>query len=168
MRQHQLQQEKDKCRVLEEALSVLAKEHHDLEKSLATAPFHSPPRQSSVYEACSDTDIDETYYDAFDDEFDDPKDSEKTITDGSGDSNSASAEPTEYGTNGSGQVLGSLATSVSMSVYETPDTTLHENNTYSIMDGEKLRYVILFLHLKILCKNLKAYKSFANTRFSYF
>ena len=124
MRQHQLQQEKDKCRVLEEALSVLAKEHHDLEKSLATAPFHSPPRQNSMYDACSDTDIDETYYDAFDDEFDDPKD-DKTITDGSGDSISAVD---------GGQVLDSFATSASLSVYETPDTTLLED-----MDGEKIR-----------------------------
>lgn len=128
MRQHQLQQEKDKCRVLEEALSVLAKEHHDLEKSLATAPFHSPPRQnSSVYDACSDTDIDETYYDAFDDEYDDPKDSDKTITDGSGDS--LSAEP-------NGQVLDSFASQPSSSVYETPDTTLHES-----INGDTLRYV---------------------------
>lgn len=31
-----LKQEKEKCRVLEEALNVLAQEHHELEQSIAT------------------------------------------------------------------------------------------------------------------------------------
>lgn len=39
----QLKQEQDKCRVLEEALNVLAKEHHELEQSMASHLSGSPP-----------------------------------------------------------------------------------------------------------------------------
>ena len=39
----QLKQEQEKCRVLEEALSVLAKEHHELEQSIASHMSPSPP-----------------------------------------------------------------------------------------------------------------------------
>lgn len=63
----QLKQEQEKCRVLEEALNVLAKEHHELEQSVAshiseTGTFprslsHKSPR---IY----DTDDDE-FFDAF-------------------------------------------------------------------------------------------------------
>lgn len=39
----QLKQEQEKCRVLEEALSVLAKEHHELEQSIASHMSPTPP-----------------------------------------------------------------------------------------------------------------------------
>lgn len=58
---------KEKCRVLEEALNVLAKEHHELEQTISThmSQNGSMPRNLShksprIY----DTDDDE-FYDAF-------------------------------------------------------------------------------------------------------
>lgn len=81
VRQLLLKQEQEKVRVLEEALHVLAREHHDLEKSVANSVpyYHSPPRSQSV--CMSDTDVDE-YFDAFD-EGDDSKSDDKTVTAGS-------------------------------------------------------------------------------------
>lgn len=38
VRELRLQQERDKCRVLEEALGMLAREHHQLEQSIASQP----------------------------------------------------------------------------------------------------------------------------------
>lgn len=43
VRKLQLRQEQEKCRVLEEALSVLAKEHHELEQSIVSHLSPSPP-----------------------------------------------------------------------------------------------------------------------------
>ncbi|KAI1290445.1 Oxysterol-binding protein-related protein 1 [Halotydeus destructor] len=65
LRQLQLKQEKDKVRVLEEALSVLAREHHEMEQSMVSGvPYHSPPRPMSIYSR----DSEDEYYDAFADE----------------------------------------------------------------------------------------------------
>ncbi|CAG2167979.1 unnamed protein product [Oppiella nova] len=93
VRQMLLKQEQEKVRVLEDALHVLAREHHDLEQSLATAAgangsfngsyYHSPPRAQSVCGMSDATgaDVDE-FFDAFDDYPDDQM-SDKTLT-GSG------------------------------------------------------------------------------------
>ncbi|XP_054157908.1 oxysterol-binding protein-related protein 1-like [Oppia nitens] len=106
VRQMLLKQEQEKVRVLEDALHVLAREHHDLEQSLATSVsvgggigsggggnnnnhqsfgtcYHSPPARSQSLCGMSDTttiggDVDE-FFDAFDDYPDDQL-SEKTIT----------------------------------------------------------------------------------------
>ena len=78
MRQLLLKQEQEKVRVLEDALHVLAREHHDLERSLVSNSgtcYHSPPRTQSV--CMSDTtDVDE-FFDAFDDSDDN---TDKTLT----------------------------------------------------------------------------------------
>lgn len=62
----QLRQEQEKCRVLEEALNVLAKEHHELEKSVVmhisetgTIPRSFSCKTSRIY------DTDDEFYDAF-------------------------------------------------------------------------------------------------------
>ncbi|PNF37145.1 hypothetical protein B7P43_G00419, partial [Cryptotermes secundus] len=64
----QLKQEQEKCRVLEEALNVLAKEHHELEQSMASHLSISPSLQeqhrSSVHSCRSPR-----FYDTSDDEF---------------------------------------------------------------------------------------------------
>lgn len=63
----QLKQEQEKCRVLEEALNVLAKEHHELEQSVAshisetgTIPHNFSFKSSRIF------DTDEEFCDAFD------------------------------------------------------------------------------------------------------
>lgn len=53
-------QEQEKCRVLEEALNVLAKEHHELEQSLASGGNKSRPRTPRFYDTSDDE-----FYDAF-------------------------------------------------------------------------------------------------------
>jgi hypothetical protein len=64
----QLKQEQEKCRVLEEALNVLAKEHHELEQSMAshlsTSPSHREQHYSSIGSPRSPR-----FYDTSDDEF---------------------------------------------------------------------------------------------------
>jgi hypothetical protein len=64
----QLKQEQEKCRVLEEALNVLAKEHHELEQSMASHLSASPSLQeqrcSSLHSRRSPR-----FYDTSDDEF---------------------------------------------------------------------------------------------------
>lgn len=64
----QLKQEQEKCRVLEEALNVLAKEHHELEQSMAShlsaSPSHHEQRCSSISSPRSPR-----FYDTSDDEF---------------------------------------------------------------------------------------------------
>lgn len=57
----QLKEEKEKCRVLEESLNVLAKEHHQLEQSVA-----SHLSENSIKKFLESND-DEEYYDAFHD-----------------------------------------------------------------------------------------------------
>ncbi|KAL1123279.1 hypothetical protein AAG570_002365 [Ranatra chinensis] len=63
----QLKQEQEKCRVLEEALNVLAKEHHELEQSVASqmSPASSVHGGSSM-SLCPRS---PRYYDTSDDEF---------------------------------------------------------------------------------------------------
>lgn len=56
-----LKQEQEKCRVLEQALHVLAKEHHELEKSISSTPYHSPKSFHSIRSP--------RFYDTSDDEF---------------------------------------------------------------------------------------------------
>lgn len=56
-------QEQEKCRVLEEALNVLAKEHHELEQSLVTQAS-SGQRNKTRSPRFYDTSDDE-FYDAF-------------------------------------------------------------------------------------------------------
>lgn len=72
MRKIQLQQEREKRRVLEEALNVLAKEHHELEQSMASHLSSSDSICSRLSNGSRtpryyDTDDDE-FYDAFDDD----------------------------------------------------------------------------------------------------
>jgi hypothetical protein len=64
----QLKQEQEKCRVLEEALSVLAKEHHELEQSVAS---HLSTNSSLQEEHCSliSSHRSPRFYDTSDDEF---------------------------------------------------------------------------------------------------
>uniref|UniRef100_T1JHE8 PH domain-containing protein n=1 Tax=Strigamia maritima TaxID=126957 RepID=T1JHE8_STRMM len=61
----QLKNEQEKCRVLQHSLHVLAKEHHELEQSMATSPFHTPKSRSARSPRFYDTSDDE-FYDAFD------------------------------------------------------------------------------------------------------
>lgn len=73
---------------MEDALHVLAREHHDLEMSVVSNPdniYHSPPRTQSI--CLSDaTDADE-FFDAFDDRSDktDASFTDNTLTQGSDD-----------------------------------------------------------------------------------
>ena len=64
----QLKQEQEKCRVLEEALNVLAKEHHELEQSMAShmsaSPSHHEQHHSAIRSPRSPR-----FYDTSDDEF---------------------------------------------------------------------------------------------------
>lgn len=62
VRMLQLRQEKEKCRVLEEALNVLAKQHHDLEQSVAT-------HLSRVDKTRTKSRSRHSFFDASDDEF---------------------------------------------------------------------------------------------------
>lgn len=59
----QLKQEKEKCRVLEESLNVLAKEHHQLEQSVAS---HMSEKNQSMKNFLESNDDDE-FHDAFND-----------------------------------------------------------------------------------------------------
>ncbi|BES91885.1 Ankyrin repeat [Nesidiocoris tenuis] len=88
----QLKQEQEKCRVLEEALSVLAKEHHELEQSMASHMSPSPPLSRSISNA-SLYRRNPRFYDTSDDEFYDAFDaagseSETLVTAGGGGSDS--------------------------------------------------------------------------------
>lgn len=58
----QLKQEKEKCRVLEESLNVLAKEHHQLEQSVAS---HLSEKRGS--QSIKDFLDDDEFHDAFND-----------------------------------------------------------------------------------------------------
>jgi ankyrin repeat protein len=70
LRQNRIQDQEERCRVLEDSLHALARDHHELEKSLSMSQiYHSAPRSISM-----STDLNE-YHDAFED-FDD----EKTMT----------------------------------------------------------------------------------------
>jgi hypothetical protein len=64
----QLKQEQEKCRVLEEALNVLAKEHHELEQSMASHLSTSPSHQEQRYRPISSP-RSPRFYDTSDDEF---------------------------------------------------------------------------------------------------
>lgn len=59
----QLKEEKEKCRVLEESLNVLAKEHHQLEQSVAS---HLSERGGPIKNFLESNDDDE-FHDAFND-----------------------------------------------------------------------------------------------------
>lgn len=61
----QLKQEKEKCRVLEESLNVLAKEHHQLEQSVAShlSEKGSHPSMKNFLESNDD----DEFHDAFND-----------------------------------------------------------------------------------------------------
>ncbi|XP_021913454.1 oxysterol-binding protein-related protein 1-like [Zootermopsis nevadensis] len=63
----QLKQEQEKCRVLEEALSVLAKEHHELEQSMASHLSTSPSLQE--HRSLISSHRSPRFYDTSDDEF---------------------------------------------------------------------------------------------------
>nr|XP_024214050.1 oxysterol-binding protein-related protein 1-like [Halyomorpha halys] len=65
----QLKQEQEKCRVLEEALNVLAKEHHELEQSMASHLSSSPPVSRRSNSTSSFRKRNPRYYDISDDEF---------------------------------------------------------------------------------------------------
>lgn len=58
----QLKQEKEKCRVLEESLNVLAKEHHQLEQSVATHLSAKGERLSNDFH-----NNDDEYHDVYND-----------------------------------------------------------------------------------------------------
>lgn len=61
----QLKQEKEKCRVLEESLNVLAKEHHQLEQSVATHLSEKGDRlPSNFLEHNNDDEYHDVYNDA--------------------------------------------------------------------------------------------------------
>jgi hypothetical protein len=64
----QLKQEQEKCRVLEEALSVLAKEHHELEQSMASHLSTSPSLQEEHHSLIG-SHRSPRFYDTSDDEF---------------------------------------------------------------------------------------------------
>jgi hypothetical protein len=64
----QLKQEQEKCRVLEEALNVLAKEHHELEQSMASHLSTSPSHKEQHYHSRSSP-RSPRFYDTSDDEF---------------------------------------------------------------------------------------------------
>ncbi|XP_069689712.1 oxysterol-binding protein-related protein 1 isoform X2 [Periplaneta americana] len=64
----QLKQEQEKCRVLEEALNVLAKEHHELEQSMASHLSASPSLQEQHRHSISSL-RSPRFYDTSDDEF---------------------------------------------------------------------------------------------------
>lgn len=71
LRQHRIQDQEERCRILEESLHALARDHHELEKSLSMSQiYHSATGRSMSLS----TDLND-YQDAFED-FDD----EKTMT----------------------------------------------------------------------------------------
>lgn len=63
----QLKQSEEKCRVLEEALNILAKEHHELEQSVAIhiSETGNIPRSFSQCKSSRIFDTDDEFYDAF-------------------------------------------------------------------------------------------------------
>lgn len=61
----QLKEEKEKCRVLEESLNVLAKEHHQLEQSVAS--HLSEKGGQSIKHFLESNDDGDEYHDAFND-----------------------------------------------------------------------------------------------------
>ena len=72
LRQNRIQDQEERCRVLEDSLHALARDHHELEKSLSMSQiYQSPGSRRSI---SMSTDLNE-YFDAFED-FDD----EKTMT----------------------------------------------------------------------------------------
>lgn len=70
LRQNRIQDQEERCRVLEDSLQALARDHHELEKSLSVSQIY----QSACRSVSMSTDLNE-YHDAFED-FDD----EKTMT----------------------------------------------------------------------------------------
>lgn len=60
----QLKEEKEKCRVLEESLNVLAKEHHQLEQSVAS---HLSEKGSNVMKNFLESNDDDEFHDAYHD-----------------------------------------------------------------------------------------------------
>lgn len=70
LRQNRIQDQEERCRVLEDSLHALARDHHELEKSLSVSQIY----QSALRSTSMSTDLNE-YFDAFED-FDD----EKTMT----------------------------------------------------------------------------------------
>lgn len=60
----QLKEEKEKCRVLEESLNVLAKEHHHLEQSVVS---HLSEKGSDAIKRYLDFNDDDEFHDAFHD-----------------------------------------------------------------------------------------------------
>lgn len=60
-----MKQEKEKCRVLEESLNVLAKEHHQLEQSVASHLSENGDRDVKNFLESNDED---EFHDAFNDD----------------------------------------------------------------------------------------------------
>lgn len=71
LRQERIQDQEERCRVLEDSLHALARDHHELEKSISTSQIYHSAAARSI---SMSTDLNE-YFDAFED-FDD----EKTMT----------------------------------------------------------------------------------------
>lgn len=72
LRQNRIQDQEERCRVLEESLHSLARDHHQLEKSLSMSQIYQSA--GGCHSISMSTDLNE-YFDAFED-FDD----EKTVT----------------------------------------------------------------------------------------
>lgn len=72
LRQNRIQEQDERCRVLEDSLHALARDHHELEKSLSMSQIYQSP--NGCRSISMSTDLNE-YFDAFED-FDD----EKTMT----------------------------------------------------------------------------------------
>lgn len=74
LRQNRIQDQEERCRVLEDSLHALAIDHHELEKSVSMSQLYHSAHSAAVRSTSMSTDLNE-YFDAFDD-FDD----EKTMT----------------------------------------------------------------------------------------
>lgn len=75
IRQQRIQDQEERCRVLEDSLHMLARDHHELEKSISTTSvLYNTAMARTVSISTVNTDLNE-YFDAFED-FDD----EKTVT----------------------------------------------------------------------------------------
>lgn len=74
LRQNRIQDQEERCRVLEDSLHALARDHHELEKSVSMSQLYHSVNSGAVRSTSISTDLNE-YFDAFDD-FDD----EKTMT----------------------------------------------------------------------------------------
>uniref|UniRef100_A0A8D8S4F7 Oxysterol-binding protein-related protein 1 n=1 Tax=Cacopsylla melanoneura TaxID=428564 RepID=A0A8D8S4F7_9HEMI len=85
-----LKQEREKCRVLEEALNVLAQEHHDLEQSIATHMSRSISMASMGSQKFFDLSEDDTFFDAFEAEL---SDEDTIVSDPDSDSDSDTLQP---------------------------------------------------------------------------